>query len=194
MAVIVLHGGGPSFFMTGERKQRYQATEDFLRSVDSLLPARPQAILIITAHWEAEVPSFTGHPQPGLIYDYYGFPPETYTLQYPAPGLPALARERIDMSLRLAEESGMRFEDADLLRLRAHTLDQPGERLQALDIARERAREQGATLFELRCLLDHVDFSGKPDKNVRAALAELVAGLPPDPALPEWARAQRILR
>ncbi|MFN8228983.1 MAG: adenylate/guanylate cyclase domain-containing protein [Mycobacterium sp.] len=111
-----------------------------------------------------------------------------------AAGLPALARERIDMSLRLAEESGMRFEDAELLRLRAHTLDQPGERLQALDIARGRAREQGATLFELRCLLDHVDFSGKPDKDVRAALADLVAGLPADPALPEWARAQRILR
>jgi aromatic ring-opening dioxygenase catalytic subunit (LigB family) len=91
-ALFLPHGGGPSFFMTGERKERYQATENFLRSVNSLLPSTPKAILIITAHWEAEVPSFTGGGQPGLIYDYYGFPPETYALQYPAPGLPALAQ------------------------------------------------------------------------------------------------------
>lgn len=98
-ALFLPHGGGPSFFMTGERKERYQATEDFLRSVDSLLPARPQAILIITAHWEAEVPSFTSGAHPGLIYDYYGFPPETYALQYPAPGLPALAQRASELLL-----------------------------------------------------------------------------------------------
>lgn len=90
-ALYLPHGGGPSFFMSGERKQRYQATEDFLRGVHALLPGTPRAILIVTAHWETEVPSFTGAAQPGLIYDYYGFPPETYTLQYPAPGAPALA-------------------------------------------------------------------------------------------------------
>ena len=90
-ALYLPHGGGPSFFMTGERKARYQQTEDFLRSVVGLLPAKPSAILIITAHWETAVPSFTGGTRPELIYDYYGFPPETYALQYPAPGHPALA-------------------------------------------------------------------------------------------------------
>lgn len=92
-ALYIPHGGGPSFFMTGERKQRYQATEDFLRSIHSLLPATPTAILIVTAHWETEVVSFTGGQQPELIFDYYGFPPETYTLTYPAPGHPALAAQ-----------------------------------------------------------------------------------------------------
>ncbi|MFZ2294525.1 MAG: class III extradiol ring-cleavage dioxygenase, partial [Polaromonas sp.] len=43
--------------------------------------------------WEAEVPSFTGGIQPELIYDYFGFPPETYELQYKAPGQPALAKQ-----------------------------------------------------------------------------------------------------
>lgn len=92
-ALYIPHGGGPSFFMTGERKQRYQATEDFLRSIQSLLPARPTAILIVTAHWESDVVSFTGGAQPELIYDYHGFPVATYQLQYRAPGQPALAAQ-----------------------------------------------------------------------------------------------------
>lgn len=90
-ALYIPHGGGPSFFMSGERRLRYQATEDFLRGLHGLLPARPTAILLVTAHWEAALPSFTGGQKPALIYDYHGFPPETYALQYPAPGQPALA-------------------------------------------------------------------------------------------------------
>ena len=42
------HGGGPSFFMSGPRKARYQATEDFLRGLHALLPARPEAILLVS--------------------------------------------------------------------------------------------------------------------------------------------------
>ena len=34
----------------------------------------------------------TSAAQPSLLYDYYGFPPEAYKLQYPAPGSPDLAR------------------------------------------------------------------------------------------------------
>ena len=96
-AMYLPHGGGPSFFMTGERKQRYQATEDFLRGIQHELPSKPSAILIITAHWETQIPSFTGGERPELIYDYYGFPPETYALQYPAPGAPALAQRAADL-------------------------------------------------------------------------------------------------
>ena len=70
-AMYLPHGGGPSFFMTGERKHRYQATEHFLREVPpSLLPEKPDAILIATAHWETDQPTFTGGEHPHLIYDY----------------------------------------------------------------------------------------------------------------------------
>jgi aromatic ring-opening dioxygenase catalytic subunit (LigB family) len=69
----------------------FQTTEDFLRSIKEVLPATPKAILLITAHWETHVTSFTGGQNPELIYDYYGFPPETYELKYPAKGEPALA-------------------------------------------------------------------------------------------------------
>jgi len=99
-SLYIPHGGGPSFFMTGERKQRYQDTEDFLRRVGDDLPRRPSAILIVTAHWETRIPSFTGHPHPQLIYDYYGFPAETYELQYPAPGCPQLAQRAADLMVR----------------------------------------------------------------------------------------------
>ena len=92
-ALFLPHGGGPSFFMTGERKRMYQATEDFLRGICGTLPATPKAILLVTAHWEAAVPSFTGGAQPELIYDYYGFPPETYALHYRALSQPALAAQ-----------------------------------------------------------------------------------------------------
>ena len=102
-SIFIPHGGGPSFFMTGERKIQYQPTEDFLRSVQHLLPEKPKTILIITAHWETRTPSFTGGTNPGLIFDYFGFPPETYELTYPALGSPSLAQRAAD----LLKEAGL---------------------------------------------------------------------------------------
>ena len=50
--------------------------------------------MLVTAHWLA--PQFTAGSaaRPGMLFDYYGFPPHTYQLRYPAPGAPALA-ERV---------------------------------------------------------------------------------------------------
>ena len=107
-----------------------------------------------------------------------------------AAGDPDQARDRLDMSLRHAEETGMHFEDAELLRLRAHTFSEPHQRRTALDDALAYARKQGATLFELRCLLDYFDLLGEGD---RATLAEVVGRLPGDSRLPERGRAERIL-
>ncbi len=53
---------------------------------------RPRAVLIVSAHWEAAPVALTAvHPAP-LVYDFYGFPPEYYRIQYPAPGAPDLAQ------------------------------------------------------------------------------------------------------
>ena len=64
----------------------------FLTELGRELP-RPDAIVVISAHFEN--PSFivTGAAQPGMIYDYYGFPAPAYEFDYPAPGAPSLAKE-----------------------------------------------------------------------------------------------------
>jgi aromatic ring-opening dioxygenase catalytic subunit (LigB family) len=46
---------------------------------------------VISAHWEEPVPTVMTGERPPLFYDYYGFPPESYRLTWPAPGHPALA-------------------------------------------------------------------------------------------------------
>ncbi|MCZ4316655.1 class III extradiol ring-cleavage dioxygenase [Comamonadaceae bacterium G21597-S1] len=99
-SVYLPHGGGPAFFMTGSMAEMFRPMGRFLASVPGLLPGRPTAILLVTAHWEAEVTTFCGGAQPELIYDYYGFPPETYAIRYPAPGAPALAQQAAELLRR----------------------------------------------------------------------------------------------
>ena len=97
------HGGGPAFFMRDGMRDMFRPMEAFLAQVHTQLPAKPSAILVATAHWEADVATFTGAAQPELIYDYYGFPPETYALAYGAPGAPALA----DRAAALLDAAGI---------------------------------------------------------------------------------------
>jgi aromatic ring-opening dioxygenase catalytic subunit (LigB family) len=42
-------------------------------------------------------PTLTSAEAPGLIYDYYNFPPESYEITYPAPGSPTLAQHAADL-------------------------------------------------------------------------------------------------
>jgi aromatic ring-opening dioxygenase catalytic subunit (LigB family) len=89
-SLYIPHGGGPCFFMDDPRGM-WTGMAAFLRDLPALLPERPKAILICSGHWETEGFAFTGAAQPELIFDYYGFPPHTYALTYPAPGDPVLA-------------------------------------------------------------------------------------------------------
>jgi tetratricopeptide (TPR) repeat protein len=107
-----------------------------------------------------------------------------------AAGQPDKARERLEMALRHAQETGMHFHDAELLRARAHTFTDMQERRNALAAALDFARHQGATLFELRCLIDYFDLLDDGD---RSELADAVRRFPGDARWPEFARAQRIL-
>jgi len=90
-SLFIPHGGGPCFFMPDPHGV-WRDMEAYLRALPAHLPARPKALLLISGHWETRGGfAFTGAAHPGLIYDYYGFPPHTYELTYPVPGDPALA-------------------------------------------------------------------------------------------------------
>jgi aromatic ring-opening dioxygenase catalytic subunit (LigB family) len=73
-----------------EEPARWLALADYLRSIPASLQQKPQALLVISAHWERPLATLLMAERPGLLFDYYGFPPETYRLTYPAPGAPAL--------------------------------------------------------------------------------------------------------
>jgi 4,5-DOPA dioxygenase extradiol len=64
---------------------------DFLRSWGGELQ-RPQAVLVVSAHWDTEPPAVSSVAQPDTIHDFFGFPAPLYQLRYPAPGAPALAQ------------------------------------------------------------------------------------------------------
>ena len=81
------HGGGPLPLLN---EPGHAAMNRFLRSFAQTI-AKPEAIIIISAHWEEPVVTVTAAAAPTLLFDYYGFPAETYEYEYPAPGNPGLA-------------------------------------------------------------------------------------------------------
>lgn len=89
---FVPHGGGPwPFVDLGMPPAEVEQLAGYLRALAGVPPIRPAALLVVSAHWEEPVPTVMTGERPPLYYDYYGFPPESYTLTWPAPGSPRLA-------------------------------------------------------------------------------------------------------
>ncbi|KAH3880596.1 uncharacterized protein LOC127878567 [Dreissena polymorpha] len=114
--VFLSHGAGPSFYLDDERysslKQLDKNSEaaSFLRNLlRNAHIAKPEAILVISAHWEEKVATVNVAVNHSLYYDYGGFPPETYKLQWPVKGAPGVAAEVKSMlearGIRCAEET-----------------------------------------------------------------------------------------
>lgn len=94
---FIPHGGGPCFFMDwtlmGGPADTWDKLEAWLRDLVDTLPEKPTGIVLVSGHWEEPEFTVASVASPEMIYDYYGFPPHTYELKYPAPGSPELARK-----------------------------------------------------------------------------------------------------
>lgn len=87
--IYIPHGGGPMPLL-GE--PNHLSLIHFLKNIGASL-GQPKAILMISAHWEADVATLSSAKHPHMMYDYHGFPKESYEVTYPAPGDPELATQ-----------------------------------------------------------------------------------------------------
>ncbi len=103
---FIPHGAGPCFFMDWDPPQTWDAMKDWLSRLVEDAGARPQAILVISGHWEAQRFTLNTAQQPDLLFDYNGFPPHTYELTWPAQGDPAL----VQRVAQLLEQHGIDYD------------------------------------------------------------------------------------
>ncbi|GAA5158188.1 class III extradiol ring-cleavage dioxygenase [Viridibacterium curvum] len=93
--LFVSHGSPMHAIQAGAAGEAWQAAANAVTEAYG----KPRAILMVSAHWETNIPMVTGSAAPETIHDFGGFPAELYRIQYKAPGDPALA-ERIQSLLR----------------------------------------------------------------------------------------------
>lgn len=86
-ALFVSHGGGPMPLLGDPGHEEMRQT---LKLIAQQIK-KPSAIVVISAHWEAQLASIYASESHQLLYDYYGFPPAAYELSYPCSGEPKLA-------------------------------------------------------------------------------------------------------
>ena len=77
--------------MADLRKQLH-VLEASLKDIPRQLGVVPEALLVISGHWDEREFTVTAAPKPPMVYDYSGFPEHTYQIKYNAPGSPELAR------------------------------------------------------------------------------------------------------
>ncbi|HXN32242.1 MAG TPA: class III extradiol ring-cleavage dioxygenase [Polyangiaceae bacterium] len=123
-AIYIPHGGGPWPFVDVSfgPKEQWAPLEAYLRALVSSLPERPRALLVVSAHWEEPVITVMSGVSPPMLYDYSGFAPEAYQLEWPAPGAPHLvaqARALLDRAgFQTAEDARRGFDHGTFVPLK----------------------------------------------------------------------------
>ena len=69
-------------------------TNKYTTFLNDLVKEKPDAVVIFTAHWEADITTISSvEGTYDMIYDFYGFPKPLYEVVYPAKGSVKLAEE-----------------------------------------------------------------------------------------------------
>ena len=82
-----------------------------LRDLSAKLP-KPQAICVVSAHWQTRGTFVACQENLKQIYDFYGFPEELYKVRYEPPGCPDLAQRaaalmrQVDPMVQCSDEWG----------------------------------------------------------------------------------------
>ncbi len=93
---FISHGGGPWPWIPNMRTM-LKSLEVSLARMPEEIGEVPKAICMVSGHWETPDFAVMTSAHPGMVYDYGGFPPETYKIVYPAPGAPGIALRTADL-------------------------------------------------------------------------------------------------
>jgi hypothetical protein len=101
--ISLSHGGGPMPLL-GDAGHA-AITKSLKTKVPKILklgtPEAPKAIILVTAHWSTNKVTISSGSRHELLYDYYGFPPESYEIKHDAPGSPEVA-DQVEKALKEA--------------------------------------------------------------------------------------------
>ena len=181
-SLFVSHGGPNVVIEPSE-------AHDFLKGLAGHVPA-PRAILIMSAHFEADGVAVVTDPNPETIYDFKGFAPELYQITYQAPGSPELAGKALalltDAGLepRAISKRGYDHGTWTLLHLGWPDADIPVVQL-SIDPNRDAAWHWrvGAALAPLREDGVLIIGSGHITHNLRAVFSAMRSDMPTDPKM-----------
>ena len=85
----------PALFIGHGSPMNMVLSNSYTRSLADLGPTlpRPEAIMVISAHWLTRGTFVGCMEKPRIIHDFYGFPEELHRVKYDCPGAPAIARQ-----------------------------------------------------------------------------------------------------
>jgi 4,5-DOPA dioxygenase extradiol len=97
----------PVFFVGHGSPMNAVEDNSFTRSWEAMgksVMEKPNAILVVSAHWLTQGTFVSTNPSPETIYDFGGFPAELYQQKYPAPGSPVFAKQVMKMIPEVKED------------------------------------------------------------------------------------------